>query len=145
MNLPRQIGLILLGATVAGTASAFLHPLRPPWFETEDPETLRWRLPVAEAKALKSAGPVVWIDSRKREAYEKGHLPGALLLNAEEWGELMFEHQVALQEAFERPVVVYCDGAGCERSDEIARQLRELLGLEPVYVLEGSWRELLDP
>ncbi len=97
---------------------------------------------MVEAQGLAESGDVLWIDARKREAYESGHLPGALLLNPEEWGELMFEHQTALQAAFERPVVVYCEGTGCERSGDIAQRLRELLGLDPVYVLEGDWREL---
>lgn len=143
MSLWKQIGFILLCATVAGAASAVFHPLRPPWREVEDPSLLRWQLPVSEARKLVASGPVVWIDARKRSAFEAGHLPGALLLNAEEWGELMFEHQVALQDAFERPVIVYCDGDRCERSADIAQRLRELLGLDPVYLLKGDWRELM--
>lgn len=142
MNIWKQSGLLVAAALIAGTVSAFVHPFRPPWREVEDPATARWRIDTARARELMRGGPVVWIDARSRGAHEAGAIPGSLLLNAEEWGELMFEHQIALQEAFERPVIVYCDGEECSRSVEIAGRLRELLGLDPVYVLEGDWREL---
>ncbi|MCB1205601.1 MAG: rhodanese-like domain-containing protein [Verrucomicrobiae bacterium] len=141
MTLWKQISLILGCAAAAGVVSAFVHPLRPPWKEVEDPAKARWHIDVAGAKALASE-KVVWVDARKRDSYEQGHVEGALLLNQEEWGELMFEHQSALQEAFQHPVIVYCDGNQCERSEEVAERLRELLGLDPVYVLKGDWREI---
>jgi rhodanese-related sulfurtransferase len=142
MKIWKQSCLLIAAALIAGTVSAFVHPLRPPWREVEDPAESRWRIDLARAQALMGEGPVVWIDARPRSAHEAGAIPGSLLLNPEEWGELMFEHQIALQEAFARPVIVYCDGEDCSRSAEIAGRLRELLGLDPVYVLEGNWREL---
>lgn len=142
MKVWKQVALILSAALLAGGVSAVVHPYKPPWFETEDLAVARWRIDLSGARELMARGPVLWIDARSRQAHEAGAIPGSLLLNAEEWGELMFEHQVALQEAFERPVVVYCDGKECARSSEIAGRLRELLGLDPVYVLEGDWREL---
>lgn len=142
MKIWKQAGWIVAAALVAGTVSAFVHPLRPPWREIEDPAEAQWRLDLAGARSLLAAGPVVWVDARTRRAHETESIPGSLLLNQEEWGELMFEHQMALQEAFAQPVVVYCDGKDCGRSVEIAKRLRELLGLDPVYVLEGDWRTL---
>lgn len=142
MSTWRQALLILALASLAAGLSASFHPRRPPWFETSDPATVRWEIDLAAARAMSAEGPVVWIDSRPRADYDKGHLGGALLLNPEEWGDLMFEHQEALRAAFDHPVVVYCDGEGCERSADIAQRLRELLGLDPVYVLKGPWREL---
>ena len=142
MNAWKQAALILGCALAAGVASAVFHPKRPPWHEVENPAEERWTIDPAKARELAAAGPIVWIDARSRKAYEEGHVSGALLLNAEEWGELMFEHQFALQEAFQRPVIVYCDGDSCDRSREIAQRLRELIGLDPVYVLQGDWRAI---
>lgn len=142
MKIWKQSGLLIAAALIAGTVSAFVHPFRPPWREVEDPAAARWRIDPVRARELMGEGPVVWIDARSRRAHEAEAIPGSLLLNAEEWGELMFEHQMTLQEAFERPVIVYCDGEDCSRSSEIAGRLRELLGLDPVYVLEGDWRGL---
>ena len=140
MSVWKQSALILGCALLAGAASALFHPKRPPWYEVEDAAEARWTIRPEKARELVSAGPVVWIDARSRPAYEVGHVPGALLVNAEEWADLMFQHQFALQEAFQRPVIVYCDGDSCERSREIAQRLRELVGLDPVFVLQGDWR-----
>lgn len=145
MRVWQQVALILLAAFLAGGVSAVVHPLRPPWFESEDPALSRWRLDLSAARELMNQGGVVWIDARSRKDHEAGAISGSLLLNPEEWGDLMFEHQMALQEAFDHPVVVYCDGEECSRSSEVAGRLRELLGLDPVYVLEGDWRELETP
>lgn len=144
MSAWRPFAGILLAALLAGAVSAWLHPRRPPWYEVESTERQRYSLDLEGARALTRASEVLWIDARTRQAYEQGHLPGALLLNQEEWGDLMFEHQFTLSAAIDQVVVVYCDGSGCTRSADIAQRLRELLGLDPVYVLQGDWRELLD-
>lgn len=142
MKPVKQAILIVLAASVAAVASAFIHPRKPAWYEVHSSADLRWRISVEQAKELATNGEVVWIDARVRAKFEEDHLPGAILLNTEEWADLMFSNQEVLQAVLGRPVIVYCDGSSCARSDEIAVRLRELLGLEPVYVLDGSWRDL---
>lgn len=142
MNAWKQAGWIIALAAVAGVASAIFHPVKPAWYEVESAADLRWRISIQEARDLLEAGEVVWIDARSRAKYEEGHLPEAILLNPEEWGELMFSNQDALQAVLDRPVIVYCDGESCARSGEIGERLRELMGLDPVFVLQGDWREL---
>lgn len=144
MNAWKQIGLLLAFALVAGVVSAILHPRRPPWFEVADAAAMRWSISSEKAKSLSIDAEVVWIDARSRANYEADHIPGAILLNPEEWGELLFESQESLQAAFDRPVIVYCDGEACTRSAEVGERLRELMGLSPVYVLKGDWRMLRD-
>ena len=118
MGTGKQVGLILLLAALAGTASAFLHPRKAPWLAIENPSEMRWKISLTEAKALLSGVPVFWIDARNRSKYEEQHVPEAILLNPEEWGELMFENQQALQAVLSQPVVVYCDGETCTRSSD---------------------------
>jgi rhodanese-related sulfurtransferase len=142
MNAWKQAGLILSLAAVAGVASAVFHPLRPPWYEVSSAAEMRWGISLDEAREIIVAGDVVWIDARSRANYEADHLPGAILLNPEEWGELVFNSQESLQAAFTRPVIVYCDGDACTRSGEVSELLREQMGLDPVYILQGEWREL---
>ncbi len=142
MRTLKQALLIVLAASAAAIASAFFHPSKPAWYEVQDSSDLRWRITIDQAKKMTAEGEVVWIDARIRAKYELGHLPGAILLNAEEWADQMFRNQEALQAVLDRPVIVYCDGSGCARSEEIAVRLRELMGLDPVYVLDGSWRDL---
>jgi len=144
MNAWKQAGLILSLAAVAGVASAVFHPLRPPWYEVASAAEMRWGISLEEARGIIAKGGVVWIDARTRANYDAGHLPGAILLNPEEWGDLLFNSQEALQAAFDQPVIVYCDGDACTRSVDVGESLRELMGLDPVYVLQGEWRELLE-
>ena len=117
-------------------ASVWLHPRAPAWYLVEEVD--RWTLTPEQVAALGSE--VVWIDARPTAKYEEDHLPGALLLNDDEWGDLMFEQQDALQAAMGKPVVVYCDGVRCKRSKVIAEKLRQFVGLDPVYILRGDWR-----
>ena len=144
MSLSKQVVVILGLSLLAAVISALVHPKRPAWFVVESPEELRWKIDLEKARQLTSEGEVVWVDARKREKFDAGHMPDAILLNPDEWGELMFENMDRLQAAFGQPVIVYCDGERCAKSNDVAQRLRELLGLEPVYVLDGDWKELLD-
>lgn len=142
MRFLRHIAAILACSATAGMVSAVFHPLAPPWFAEQGGPRERWRIDLSEARQHAAAGEVVWIDARTRDEFEQGHHPGAFLLNPEDWGELMFEHQFALQDAFGKPVVVYAAPDEELRAAEIAQRLRELLGLDPVHVLAADWREI---
>ena len=138
----QQVGLIVAISLAAAGLSAFLHPKRPPWYRVASVEELRWQIVPESAVRLAKEGSVLWVDARSREKYEAGHLEGAILLNLGEWGDLMFQHMDALQSAMDESIVVYCDTGDCKKSLEVATRLRELLGLEPVYVLKGEWTDL---
>lgn len=138
------MGFLLGIALIATFASAVFHPKRPTWFFVESPEVLRWQIDVEKANRLLTSEDVLLIDARTRAKFEKAHHPDAILLNQQEWGDLMFQHMDRLQDAMRENevIIVYCDGTDCRKSQEVAQQLRELIGLEPVYVLKGNWREL---
>jgi rhodanese-related sulfurtransferase len=80
---------------------------------------------------------VQWVDARPRAKFEQGHIPGAVLLNEDEWDRLV----PAFLDAWEpeKVVVVYCEGGSCDASHSVARRLREDLKLENVHVLKGGW------
>ncbi len=138
-SLVQALVILAISAGVAG-ATAWLHPRAPAWYLVAEADP--GELSVEQVIAL---GPgVVWIDARTEADFREGHVPGALLLNEENWGDLVFEHQDRLQAAMGRPVVVYCDGTGCDRSRGVAEKLRQLMGLEPVYVFRGDWRRFRD-
>ena len=129
---------LLLGLSVAvAGAMALWHPRAPSWFLVEEPDP--WAVTPEQVRAF--TDEVVWIDARPQKLYDKGHLEGAILLDEDQWGDLMFQHQDALMAAVGKPVVIYCDGKRCKRSQSVAQKLRELVGLDPVYVLKGDWRE----
>ena len=126
----RQLGLLLGLALLPAIVSGALQ--------------LRWTAdePLApgevRAATVKMWGEQVqWVDARPRAKYDRSHLPGALLLNEDEWNALV----PAFLNAWEpdRPIVVYCDGGACDASHAVAKRLREDLQLENVWVLKGGW------
>jgi rhodanese-related sulfurtransferase len=81
---------------------------------------------------------VLWVDARSREKYDRAHIPGAVLLNEDEWSTLL----PAFIDAWDPdvPVVVYCDGGSCDASHAIAERLREEIPqIQKLHVLKGGW------
>ena len=80
---------------------------------------------------------MVFVDARPRVDYEQNHVPGAILLNEDE-----FEDQIdPLLQSWDltSPIVVYCGSRVCQASHAVADRLRDEFGLEPVYVMKGGW------
>lgn len=134
------MALILALSLAAAALSALFHPRKPAWFRVASPEEARWHINLEEAIAIQNEGKPLWIDARSRVEFDQGHVESAIILNTGEWGDLMFNHMDRLQDAMNRSAIVYGEGSQDRRSEEVAKRLRELLGLEPVYVLQGDWR-----
>jgi len=85
--------------------------------------------------------PLVWVDARSQEEFDKGHIPAAVRLSDEQWDTLVGDLFAVWQP--ESTLVVYCS-AGCPSSEKIASRLREM-GLEPTYFLRGgypAWKKI---
>lgn len=132
----REIGLVLAFTALGAAATAAFHPRRPAWYlvvevgenaVTEKMVQERWK------------GEVQWVDSRPAKAFEKRHRQGAILLNEEEWNDLLSPPVFEQLASGGKPIVVYCDGSRCERSKAVAEKLRGI-GLPEVYYLQGGWR-----
>lgn len=138
--LRQSLALMAVAALVA-VGVAWWHPRAPAWYLTTSVGQDQWDLPVDRVEALaREGGEILWVDARREADYAAGHFPGAILLNEDRWGEQVAAHLDTLQGALSRPVVVYCDGTGCERSQHVAERLRKTVGLDRVYVLRGDWR-----
>lgn len=131
----RETAIVLLLTLVAGAATKAFHPRSPAWYfvlevgddaVTEQMVQERWM------------GDVLWVDARPSKMYEKRHREGALLLNEEQWNDLLYEHFDKLASAG-KPIIVYCDGTHCAKSKAVAEKLRGL-GLPDVFYLAGGWR-----
>jgi rhodanese-related sulfurtransferase len=130
----RQALLLLVLAAPAALVSGLLHPKAPAWQEPPlGPGEVRLRAVLAWEEE------VVWLDARSRAEYEEAHIPGALLLNEDEWEALFFDFLAVWDP--EATIVVYCGGAQCEASQHVAERLRRELGSETIYVLKGGWNE----
>jgi rhodanese-related sulfurtransferase len=137
-GLDLREALHLLAITLlAAVATHFIHPRAPQWFEKHEP--LARDEVTLDLIAKKWGEEVLWIDARARQAFEAGHIPGALLLNEQEADALMFEHIEKLQ-GNTGPIIVYCDGHACQASRRIAAYLRERLPAAEIYVLRGGWK-----
>ena len=131
MNQIRKAALILLIALVPAVAAGLLHPNRPAWTrpgaknEIDLPTALQW------------GSRLLWVDARPRAEFEAGHIPGAVLLNEDEW-----ERQLdGFLDAWKRDsvVVVYCSTVSCDASRGVAARLKSEARIDDVYVLKGGW------
>jgi rhodanese-related sulfurtransferase len=131
MRSLRQALLILLAALIPAGLTAAFHPRRPAWSE----DTL---LPgeVKLQTVLAWGSDVLWIDARSLKEYEAEHVPGAILLNLEDWEQLFPRFLDRWRP--EEKIVVYCSSTSCELSHEVAERLKTN-GISPVYVLKGGW------
>lgn len=90
---------------------------------------------VAEAKSWGDS--VLWVDARPETEFSRAHVPGALLLNEDDWNAQLRTFLTAWSP--ERKIIVYCSALSCSASHAVAERLRNEAGLQNVYVLEGGW------
>ncbi len=128
-----QMLVIAAIALVPAIASALWHPNRPPFTA---PQLQAWEVSLLTAKHWGDA--VIWVDARSRPKYERGHIPGALLLNEDEWDTLL--PQVLLKWQPGKRIVLYCDSRQCHGSHFVAERLRRESQLKDVFVLANGWQ-----
>jgi len=91
------------------------------------------------AMAREWGDKVQWVDARARAKYERTHLPGALLLNEDEWDTLVKPFIDEWDP--DKTLVVYCDGGTCDASHAVAARIRKELSIRDVFVLKGGFAE----
>ncbi len=79
----------------------------------------------------------LFVDARPRARFNEKHIPGALLLNLDEWDGLVGKFLDAWDP--DKKIVVYCDGGGCDAARDVASRMGKDLQLKNVYVLKGGW------
>lgn len=98
---------------------------------------LRW----VEVKPLLEAGQIVLVDARAKTAFEAEHIPGAVSLPANASPEEFVAFAMKYPQT--TPIVVYCGGADCDLSHQLAEKLRTDLGYQDVREMPGGvveWR-----
>lgn len=132
----RHVSCLLLASLLIAGINWWLNPHRPAWNE----ETLAAG-EIGLTTALGSGDSVFWIDARSESAYKAGRIGEAVLLNEDHWEELLPE--VVARWRPGQTVVVYCSSLTCHASHEVAKRLREEVGMDTVYVLKGGWETWL--
>jgi len=153
MNIPTRRHIVLLslaqsfGILVLSVAAALgVNALRsdrlswmyqPPVAETmvtAAGDTLTVSLEEAHRQFLSRTA--VFIDARRLEDYQEGHIKGALNLPWQEAENRFFD--VMADVAPDRMVITYCDGEACSLSRDLALFLRDA-GFEHARVLVNGW------
>ena len=81
----------------------------------------------------------LFVDARKPDLYEEGHIPGAVQCDPYEPDALV--DVVARASGVER-VIVYCGGGDCEDSIFMCRELVEAgLPYDLIFLYPGGWKE----
>lgn len=95
---------------------------------------------LSEAEDLFAGGEaaVAFVDSRAREEYAAGHIPGALSLPLEEYAGGLAADDLAIPLA--KTIVVYCEGGDCATSTAMAK-LISVRGFVDVRIFSGGFEE----
>ena len=95
---------------------------------------------LAEAEDLfsRGGGAIVFVDSRRREDFASGRIPGSLSIPLE-------DHQKGLPDGLlafppDRTIIVYCEGGDCQTSTALSRLIQEK-GFRDIRVFSGGWAE----
>ena len=138
-----QAGLIIVLAAVAALAVNHYRPDGLPlvadwsaeaWLAKDSGES--FVIPLEEARDLFSGGQAVFLDARSPEFYELGHIAGARNLPWEKFAE--HYPQVVADIPKDAALITYCDGEGCQLSEELALALLTE-GYADVRVLVNGW------
>ena len=133
-SLVRQILLLLGLAFLPAIGQALYFRNVASWHQ---PPVDSGLVSIAQAKSW--GDTVLWVDARPEQDFARGHVPGAMLLNEDEWDAQLRTFLTAWSP--ERRVVVYCSAKSCNTSHAVAERLRNEVGLTNIYVLEGGWEE----
>ena len=138
MKIFPQLFVLLVLAVIPAAGSAFFHPKKPLWNPVVTATADPGEVPVQTA--LGWGDRVLWLDARTKAEYDPAHIPGAMLLNEDDWDGLLPPVLAAWNK--DRYLVVYC-GQSCNASKEVAGRLRNDARLPNIYVLKGGWEAWL--
>lgn len=128
----RQFICLLVVSVLLGLLTWAFHSRAPEWAGD-------WSLEGSVSHAFVEThwDTILWVDARSAWEYDEDHMPGAVLLNEDDW-------EGGLERLFEvwdpgQILVVYCGAEACMTSRTVMLRLREELGEDSVYYLDGGW------
>ena len=108
-------------------------------------DKIPWQSRVAESDLVSVdvargwGADVLWVDARPVDEFERGHIPDAVSLSEDRWGEALSEF-LAKQWSPGKRIVVYCSAASCNLAEDVARRLRDEAKLpNEIRILKGGW------
>lgn len=150
IKLNQALVILVVSVFIAGAVNQFRNDSLP-WLakplEKIDSDDLPWLenrgfgiagISLDQARQLYDNG-VIFIDSRPMEYYREGHIVNSLP-NAN-FRELIYN--LDQKQSRLDPVVLYCNDADCQMSEELAYDL-EAEGFLTLYVFAGGWDEWIE-
>jgi len=92
---------------------------------------------LGEARNIVESGASV-IDARRKEDFEEGHIPGAMLLDYYDMGT--YKDQVLPRLSSDKLIMAYCSEDSCDDSELLAKELYSL-GFTRLAVFKGGFAE----
>lgn len=135
----REVILIVIAAAIIGFATTYIS--KQGLFAEKDNSTSEvpnWQIiAIEKAKALYDSHTSLFIDSRSVFDYNQGHIQDAINVPLDE----IDAYQKVLDDLSKnKTMIVYCDGAECNSSIELAIKLSEKKFTD-VKVFFGGWQE----
>jgi rhodanese-related sulfurtransferase len=87
------------------------------------------------ARQIFDTGKALFVDARTREAYEDGHIPGAVSLPMGQFDEYI--ESFFVEHSPESPIVTYCSGRTCEDSHKLAQLLLDIGFVDVRVFIDG--------
>ncbi|MGK0187411.1 MAG: rhodanese-related sulfurtransferase [Verrucomicrobiales bacterium] len=139
LRIALQVMALLVASVVAGAVAFRVHPRPPELYLLQEPAGAG-EVTMAEVMEMEKTSGVLWIDARVRERYDLAHIPGALLLNPQEFEAMAFEYMQTFQDNT-KPIVIYCDAQKCAASKTIKTRMEETgLAMDnKIHALRGGW------
>ena len=100
-----------------------------------DPVMIIRSITIEQARNLFNEG-ILFVDAREITEYEDGHIPGAL--TSDDYMDLTMT--IDEYQGKSKPIVAYCDGGECAKSEDLAYDLQES-GFSTIYIFLGGWSE----
>lgn len=94
-----------------------------------------------QADPKTASGSYLFVDARKDEAFEAGHIPGAI--QCDYWRLDTYLDAVLPRVLGVEKVIVYCNGKQCEDSLELCRTFTQTAQVpwSSIYLFKGGWEE----
>jgi rhodanese-related sulfurtransferase len=99
------------------------------------PSILAW----PEVKSLLSQGRIVLVDARDKNAFDAGHIPGAVSLPLAELNQKIGDFMAKYAKT--TALVVYCSNINCHMSHSLAATLTQQHGYADVREMPGGYAE----
>jgi rhodanese-related sulfurtransferase len=137
--LLRQSAVLVLLALLPAAVQALYLRDKIPWQSRVAESDL-----VAVDVARSWGADAIWVDARPTDEFERDHVPGAVSLNEDRWGEALSEF-LAKAWSPEKKIVVYCSAASCNLAEDVARRLRDEAKLpNEIRILKGGYEAWLE-